>query len=39
VTFETFPGVTHGQIANKAVPRVLEFFEGALTQKPVAPTC
>jgi pimeloyl-ACP methyl ester carboxylesterase len=39
VTFETFPGVTHGQIANRAVPRVLEFFNGALTQKPVAPTC
>jgi pimeloyl-ACP methyl ester carboxylesterase len=39
ITFETFPGVTHGRIANTAVPRVLEFFEGALTQKPVAPTC
>lgn len=39
ITFETFPGVTHGQIANKAVPQVLAFFAGALTQKPVASTC
>ena len=39
ITFETFAGVTHGQIANKAVPKVLAFFEGALTQKPVASTC
>lgn len=39
ITFETYPGVTHGQIANKAVPKVLDFFEGALNQKPVASTC
>ena len=39
VTFRTYPGATHGTIANTAVPDVVAFFASTLADTPPAPTC
>ena len=39
VQFRTYPGATHGTIANTAVPDVVAFFAATLAGSPPASTC
>jgi len=39
VTFVTYPGVTHGLIAEVAVPKLTRFFGDVMADKHTAQSC